>query len=88
MNLNRRNFLFGSAAATALAGCSTAKVGPRKPAPGEQANAAPTGFAIPPRLSVRVPSFFVAHPVSVAAAALPMRNFLLLRLSIRFTFHS
>ena len=36
MNLNRRNFLFGSAAATALAGCSTAKVGVRTLKPGEK----------------------------------------------------
>ena len=35
MNLNRRNFLFGSAAAATLAGCATNKVGLRPLKPGE-----------------------------------------------------
>ena len=46
MNLNRRNFLFGSAAATALAGCSTAKVGVRPLAPGEKPNVAIIGYGM------------------------------------------
>ena len=44
-------------------------------------------LAFSPGLSVRVPILSVAHPVSAAAAALPKRKFLLLRLSIRFSFH-
>lgn len=35
MNINRRNFLFGSAAAATLAGCATNKVGLRPLAAGE-----------------------------------------------------
>ena len=46
MNLNRRNFLFGSAAATALAGCSTAKIGRRELKPGEKLNFAMIGCGI------------------------------------------
>ena len=36
MNLNRRNFLFGSAAAAALAGCATTKKGVRTLKEGEK----------------------------------------------------
>ena len=46
MNLNRRHFLFGSAAATALAGCSTAKIGRRELKPGEKLNFAMIGVGI------------------------------------------
>lgn len=46
MNLNRRNFLFGSAAATALAGCSTAKVGVRTLKPGEKPTVAIIGYGL------------------------------------------
>ena len=35
MNINRRNFLLGSAAAATLAGCSTDKVGLRDPKGGK-----------------------------------------------------
>ena len=35
MNINRRNFILGSAAAATLAGCATNKVGLRALKPGE-----------------------------------------------------
>ena len=56
MNLNRRNFLFGSAAATALAGCATDKTGTRTLKPGEKANVALIGFGIQQR-SALMPQF-------------------------------
>ena len=56
MNLNRRNFLFGSAAATALAGCATHKIGTRTLKPGEKANVAIIGFGIQGR-SALMPQF-------------------------------
>ena len=46
IKLNRRGFLFGSAAAATLAGCSTSKVGLRKIAPGERRRVALIGFGI------------------------------------------
>ena len=46
MNINRRGFLFGSAAAMTLAGCSTAKVGRRELKPGEKLNVAMIGVGI------------------------------------------
>ena len=46
MNLNRRNFLFGSAAATALAGCATNKVGTRPLKQGEKPNVAIIGYGL------------------------------------------
>ena len=46
MNLNRRNFLFGSAAAATLAGCSTAKTGLRPLKPGEKRTVALIGYGI------------------------------------------
>ena len=49
MNINRRGFLFGSAAAAALAGCNTSKVGARELAPGEKRNVAMVGFGIQAR---------------------------------------
>ena len=36
MNINRRGFLFGSAAAATLAGCATNKMGLRELKPGEK----------------------------------------------------
>ena len=46
MNLNRRNFLFGSAAAMTLAGCATNKIGLRPLKPGEKRNVAMIGIGI------------------------------------------
>lgn len=46
MNINRRNFLFGSAAAATMAGCSTEKVGLRDRKPGEKLRAAMIGYGI------------------------------------------
>ena len=60
MNLNRRNFLFGSAAATALAGCATDKIGTRKLAPGEKANVAMIGVGIQGR-SALLPQFLAQY---------------------------
>ena len=56
MNLNRRNFLFGSAAATALAGCTTEKIGVRPLKPGEKRRVAMIGYGIQMR-SALLPSF-------------------------------
>ena len=56
MNLNRRNFLFGSAAATALAGCATNKVGVRPLKPGEKRRVAMIGYGIQMRTAL-LPSF-------------------------------
>ena len=56
MSLNRRNFLFGSAAATALAGCATDKIGTRKLAPGEKRNVAVIGCGIQMRNAL-IPQF-------------------------------
>ena len=49
MNINRRGFLFGSAAAAALAGCNTSKAWARELAPGEKRNVAMVGFGIQAR---------------------------------------
>ena len=47
MNLNRRNFLFGSAAAAALAGCATTKKkGVRTLNDGEKATVAIIGYGL------------------------------------------
>ena len=46
MNLNRRNFLFGSAAAVTLAGCATSKMGVRALKPGEKRTVAMIGVGI------------------------------------------
>ena len=46
MKLNRRNFLFGSAAAMALSGCSTNKVGLRDLKPGEKLRVGVIGCGI------------------------------------------
>ena len=45
-NINRRGFLFGSAAAAAFAGCSTAKAGVRELKPGEKHTVAMIGTGI------------------------------------------
>ena len=45
-NINRRGFLFGSAAAAAFAGCSTAKAGARELKPGEKHTVAMIGTGI------------------------------------------
>ena len=45
-NINRRGFLFGSAAAAAFVGCSTAKAGVRELKPGEKRNVAMIGTGI------------------------------------------
>ena len=46
MNINRRGFLVGSAAAATFAGCSTAKVGARELKPGEKRAVAMIGIGI------------------------------------------
>jgi len=46
MQLNRRNFLFGSAAAATLAGCATNKIGARELKPGEVYNVVMIGVGI------------------------------------------
>jgi predicted dehydrogenase len=57
MNLNRRNFLFGSAAATALAGCAMSKgMAPRTLKAGEKANVALIGYGIQQRQAL-LPQF-------------------------------
>ena len=56
MKLNRRGFLFGSAAAATLAGCSTDKVGKRPIAPGEKRRVALIGFGIQQRTAL-LPQF-------------------------------
>ena len=56
MNINRRGFLFGSAAAAAMAGCSTGKVGLRPLKPGEKRNVAMIGCGIQMRATL-IPQF-------------------------------
>ena len=56
MKLNRRNFLFGSAAAAALSGCATTKTGLRPLKPGEKLRAAIIGYGIQAR-SALIPQF-------------------------------
>ena len=68
LNLNRRNFLFGSAAAAALAGCTTDKVGARKLKPGEKANVALIGFGIQQR-SALMPQFVDQYKLGVQIVA-------------------
>ena len=46
MDLNRRNFLFGSAAAAALAGCATTKKGVRTLKEGEKPTVAIIGYGL------------------------------------------
>ena len=56
MNMNRRGFLFGSAAAATLAGCATRKVGKRPLAAGEKRRVALIGFGIQQRTAL-LPQF-------------------------------
>ena len=56
MNLNRRNFLFGSAAAATLAGCATSKMGVRELKPGEKRRIAMIGYGIQMRTAL-IPQF-------------------------------
>ena len=56
MKLNRRNFLFGSAAAMTLAGCATAKTGLRPLKPGEKRRIAMIGYGIQMRTAL-IPQF-------------------------------
>jgi predicted dehydrogenase len=56
MNISRRNFLFGTAAAAAFAGHSTAKIGVRELKPGEKRRAAMIGCGIQMRTAL-LPSF-------------------------------
>ena len=56
MKINRRGFLFGSAAATALSGCSTSKIGLRPLAAGEKRNIAMIGYGIQMRTAL-IPQF-------------------------------
>ena len=56
MKLNRRNFLFGSAAAATFAGCSTGKMGLRPLAPGEKRTVAMIGIGIQGRTAL-LPQF-------------------------------
>ena len=56
MKINRRNFLFGSAAAVTLAGCNTAKTGVRQLKPGEKRNIAMIGYGIQMRTAL-IPQF-------------------------------
>lgn len=60
MNINRRGFLIGSAAATALAGCSTTKMGLRERKPGELLNVACVGYGMQ-MLSALLPQFVGAR---------------------------
>ena len=56
MQVNRRNFLFGTAAAAALSGCATNKVGLRPLKPGEKRNIAMIGYGIQMRTAL-IPQF-------------------------------
>ena len=56
MELDRRGFLFGTAAAMSLAGCSTAKVGLRELKPGEKRRVAMIGYGIQMRTAL-IPQF-------------------------------
>ena len=56
MNMNRRNFLFGSAAAATLAGCATNKLGVRELQPGEKRRIAMIGCGIQQRKAL-IPQF-------------------------------
>ena len=63
MNLNRRNFLFGSAAAMALSGCQTAKVGVRELKPGEKRRIGMIGCGIQMRNAL-IPQFLGSTDLS------------------------
>ena len=64
MKLNRRNFLFGSAAAATLAGCSTVKMGARSRKPGEKINVAMIGVGIQGRTAL-LPQFLAQKNAKV-----------------------
>ena len=66
MNINRRGFLFGSAAAATLAGCATSKMGLRPLKPGEKRTVAMIGIGIQGR-SALLPQFLSQKNVVVAA---------------------
>ena len=65
MKLNRRNFLFGSAAAVTLSGCSTAKIGRRELKPGEKLNFAMIGVGIQGRSDMM--PFVASDKINVVA---------------------
>lgn len=56
MNINRRNFIFGSAAAVSMAGMATQKVGLRELKPGEKRRVAMIGYGIQMRTAL-IPQF-------------------------------
>ena len=66
MEINRRNFLFGSAAAVTLAGCSTARTGVRALAPGEKRAVAMIGYGIQMRTAL-IPQFLRQPNVRIVA---------------------
>ncbi len=66
MNLNRRHFLLGSAAAATLAGCATNKMGLRPLKPGEKRTVAMIGLGIQGR-SALLPQFLRQANVRVSA---------------------
>ena len=66
MNINRRGFLFGSAAAATLAGCATSKMGLRPLKPGEKRTVAMIGIGIQGRNAL-LPQFLSQKNVVVAA---------------------
>ena len=65
MKINRRNFLFGSAAAATLAGSNTSKMGVRPRKPGEPINVAMIGVGIQGR-SALLPQFLDQKNARVA----------------------
>lgn len=66
MNINRRGFLFGSAAAATLAGCATNKMGLRALKPGEKRTVAMIGIGIQGRNAL-LPQFLNQKNIVVAA---------------------
>ncbi|HCG19563.1 MAG TPA: dehydrogenase, partial [Verrucomicrobia bacterium] len=56
MDINRRHFLLGSAAAVTLAGCATSKTGARALKPGEKFRVAMIGYGIQMRTAL-LPQF-------------------------------
>ena len=62
MDLNRRHFLLGSAAAMTLAGCATSKRGLRDLKPGEKRTAAMIGYGIQMRTAL-LPQFLGQNPL-------------------------
>ena len=66
MNINRRNFLFGSAAAATFAGSPTDKIGLRPLKPGEKRTVAMIGIGIQGR-SALLPQFLRQKNIRVAA---------------------